>query len=63
MKKGGYHMISQISSIGVQNMAYIKQNAQPNSKANEEANESAVEKTREARSVNPSIGRRVDVLA
>lgn len=63
MKKGGYHMISSISSISAQNLAYIKLNAQPNGKVNEEANESAAEKAREAHSDNPSIGRRLDVLA
>jgi hypothetical protein len=63
MKKGGYHMISPIGNISVQNMAYMKQNAQPNSKVNEEANESAAEKAREAHSDNPSIGRRLDALA
>ena len=46
MKKGGYHMISPIGSIGVQNMAYTKQNIQTNSKTNEEANESTAEKAR-----------------
>lgn len=56
-------MVSPVSSISVQNMAYIKQNAQPNSKVNEEANESAAEKARETQSENPPQGRRLDVLA
>ncbi len=56
-------MVNSISSAGIQNMVYTKQNIQLNSKANEEVNESSAEKAREASSVNPSMGRRLDVLA
>lgn len=61
--KGGYCMINSISSVGVQNMASIKQNIQPSSKANEEATESASEKAREAGSKNPSAETLIDVRA
>ena len=56
-------MISSISNVSVQNMAPVKQSAQPNSKANEEATESSAERAQEARCNNPSIGRLIDTHA